>query len=119
MITPQKAFNLFNGFGWDRELPLQHAPQFFDHYLACHKLVFRTDKPQHIGTEAPCAESAGEDVCVRKHSHETDLKTSSSVKYPRASANGITRRRNCSKRSCVRWRFNASRITSLRVCPER
>ncbi len=52
-----------------------------------------------------------------EHPHETCSKTSSSVRYPRASANGIKRARIASKRRTANCRRSASRTTSDRVMP--
>ncbi len=43
----------------------------------------------NIGAKTSRSGGTGEDVRVEKHPHETSVNTSSSVRYPRASANGM------------------------------
>jgi hypothetical protein len=56
-------------------------------------------------------------LAAREDPHETSLATSSSVRYPRASAKGRLRRRKPSNRMRFNCRWRASRTRSLRVRP--
>src|ERR1700720_1864976 len=99
VIAAQQTLDLLHGICRHLELPGQHPAQFLDYHLTCHQLMLSKDEPQNICAQSARPECACEHVGIGEDPHDTRLKTSSSVRYPRASANGITRRRSCSKRS--------------------
>jgi hypothetical protein len=74
--------------------------------------------------ENVCAQSsrrdgAHKDVGIESDSHETSRNTSSSVRYPLASARGIILRRRSWNWTSDNWRRTASRTISLRLKPAR
>ena len=77
------------------------------------------DFSHEVGAQPTSSETRGEDVGVHKHLHETSAKMSLSVRYPRASAKGITRLRKSSNWLTRSWRRRASRAISLRFRPLR
>ena len=70
-----------------------------------------------ISSTASGCERADQDVRVQENPHETSRATSSSVRYPRASANGSVLRRSRSNLRRLNCRRRASRTSSLRVRP--
>ena len=67
--------------------------------FAGDKVVFDKDVAQQIRAYSTARERADEHVCIEEYPHDTAAKTSSSVRSPRASANGRTLFRSRSKRS--------------------
>ena len=76
----------------------------------------RTETRQSPRRPRGC-ERADQDVRVQENPHETSRATSSSVRYPRASANGSVLRRSRSNLRRLNCRRRASRTSSLRVRP--
>jgi hypothetical protein len=76
--------------------------------------MLRKDKSDDIGTESPRGKPTDQDIGVEEDLHDTALKTSSSVRNPRASANGMALCRSCSNVINESCRRSASRTTSLR-----
>jgi hypothetical protein len=77
------------------------------------------DFSEDIGTKATGCYGTYQNIGIEKHPHGIWENTSSSVKYPRASANGITLfliSSKFSKRSC---RLRASRAMTLLFFPDR
>ena len=52
--------------------------------------MFGKNSTEDIRAQAPGHNRANDDVCVQEDSHETSRNTSSSVRYPRASAKGMS-----------------------------
>src|SRR5262249_10461405 len=73
--------------------------------------------PENIGADSTGRECGDQDIGIEEYPHETSRTMSSSVRYPRASANGNVLRRSCSNLSRLSWRRKASRTKSLRVRP--
>ena len=118
-FTTQKGSYLVDGVSGNAQLLAERAVQFIQHGCTDNQLVLS----QH-DVEDVCAQSSGrkrthEYVGIESDLHETSLNTSSSVRYPRASAKGITRRRRSSNWANASWRRTASRTTSLRLRPVR
>ena len=67
--------------------------------LPDEKPMLGENELQDVEAEPASREGGDEDVGVEEDPHETSSKTSSSVTQPWASANGATRRRNCSSRA--------------------
>jgi len=116
-VLPQELVNLFDGTCRQADsLPLD-APKFSQHHLARYEAVFGKHHAQYICAHSPGCKGADQDVCVEENPQETSRATSSSVRYPRASANGSALRRSRSNLSRLSCRRRASRTSSLRVLP--
>jgi len=76
--------------------------------------VLCEDESNEIGTESARCKPADENIGIEKDLHDTALKTSSSVRKPRASAKGMALWRSCSNVINASCRRSASRTTSLR-----
>ena len=84
--------------------------------LPGQQFMFGQDQSKQVSAQAPRRVGTDQDIRVEEDFHETSRKTSSSVRYPLAAANGMMRRRVRSKRiklSCLR---SASRH-NLTPCP--
>ena len=95
----------------------KHAGELAQHDFSGDERVLGQHDPEHIGAHSTGGEGADQDIRVEKDPHETSRTISSSVKYPRASANGRVCRRSRSNLSKLNWRRRASRTRSLRVRP--
>lgn len=95
-LTTQEGIHFIDGVGGYPELPAQDAAEFGEDGLAHDQLVFGKSSLEDIGAESPSRDRTDQDVGVKGDLHETSRKTSSSVKYPRASAKGMMRRRRSS-----------------------
>jgi len=62
-------------------------------HLTDHQFVLRENGAKHVGTQAARGKGCDEDIGVEADPHETERNTSSSVRYPRASAKGMRERR--------------------------
>ena len=85
--------------GGDSEFRIEHSAQLMKHGLARDERVIRDHDLKHIGAEASGGHSTDQNVRVEEYPQETSRKTSSSVRYPRASANGVIWRRRSANRS--------------------
>jgi len=119
MIAAKEPLVAFYNVRWHSELCAQGAPKLFDHQLAGQKFVLVEDELQHIGAQASRTERAREHIGVEEDPQDMTSKTSSSVRKPCAAAYGIACRRSLWNSSKARCRFNAERMISLRVRPER
>src|SRR5260370_42319453 len=95
-LLAQKRLEFLDGVARHPELPAQHLAQLCKDGLAEHQLMFRENQLEELTTEAACSDGADHDICVEEGLQETSRKTSSSVRYPRASARGVMRRRQSS-----------------------
>ncbi len=93
---------------------LENSFEFVQDNVCCDELVFCEDESNEIGTEPARGKTADQDIGIEKDFHDTALKTSSSVRKPRASAKGIALWRSCSNVINESWRRSASLTTSLR-----
>jgi hypothetical protein len=118
LVFAQETVDLRNGGRREAELASQNCFQLFEYDLSGYQFMFFDDKKENVIAKAAGVKGASKNIGVEEHFQDTTLNTSSSVKKPRASANGMARRRSCWKRRTARWRLKASRITSLRVCPD-
>lgn len=118
MLSKQR-FDLLHRFNGETDAAAEDSAQFREHDFADEQFMFGEDMTEHVSGEAAGGEGADEDVRVKKYPHDTTRATSSSVRYPRASAKGAVRRRSSSNRIRLSWLCKASRTTSLRVRPVR
>lgn len=77
------------------------------------------DHGRYVSADPAGGEGADQDVGVEGDPQETSRNTSSSVRYPAASAKGIMRLRRSSNCARASWRRRASRTISLRDRPLR
>lgn len=117
LVFPQKLLNLGDGLWRQPDSLPEYPPQFSQHHVACYKRVFGKYNAQYIRADSAGCEGANQDVRVQENPQEISRATSSSVKYPRASANGSALRRSRSNLSRLNCRRRASRTTSLRFRP--
>jgi len=97
----------------------EHSRQLGENGLAPDELVFGYDHRDNVGADTSSGKGTDEHVRVQKNPQETSRKTSSSVRYPAASAKGIIRLRRSSNCETASWRRRASRTISLRERPLR
>jgi hypothetical protein len=117
LMVAQKVFNIGHNPGRHVD-PLEQRPLEFSQYnFSRDQIMLDEDVPQEVCTYSTARERADEHVGVEEYPHDTAEKTSSSVRRPRASANGRTLFRRRSKRSRDNCRRRASRARSLRVRP--
>src|SRR5690606_14988340 len=100
------------------ELGLQNAAELGNDHFTEDKFVLGQHGTQNVSAQPACSECGDQDVRVEADSHDTASNTSSSVRYPRASANGMIWRRACSNCRTANWRRSASRARSLRERPD-
>jgi hypothetical protein len=98
---------------------LENSFEFIQDNICCDELVLCEDNSNDIGTEPARRKPADENIGIEKDLHDTALKTSSSVRKPRASAKGMALWRSCSNVINESCRRSASRTTSLRFRLER
>jgi ribosomal protein L40E len=101
------------------QLLFECTPKLIEVNFADHEIVIRQAYAQNIRAKSACRKCRDEDIRVEAYSHEISLKMSSSVKRPRASANGSIWRRASSNCNTAICRRNASRAISLRERPDR
>ncbi len=87
----------------------EHSRQLGEYGLPKDELVFGHDYRDDIGTDTSSREGTHEHIGVEKDPQETSRKTSSSVRYPAASANGMIRVLRSSNCATASWRRSASR----------
>lgn len=119
--------NLLPKLAWATDLDRQFNRRLQDVLVArdqhlCLPSHCGSDDPFVVGIAQPEIKMPprfGDDQTFTQgeYPHDTAEKTSSSVRSPRASANGRTMFRRRSKRSRDNWRRRASRARSLRVRP--
>jgi hypothetical protein len=96
---PAKEFlGLLNLLGRNAYLLPKNASEFDEVNFACQQLVFRQDEAKDVSGKSAGGQCADQNVGVEEDPHETSRKTSSSVRYPRASAKGMIWRRTFSNR---------------------
>ena len=61
--------------------------------LTDHQFMFRRNNAKEIRANPSRGDGTHQHVGIEEHPHDTSRNTSSSVRYPAASANGATRRR--------------------------
>ena len=113
----RNSFDFPDRAGRDAELVIEHAAQLAEHGLAHNQDVFHDDDPEQVRTDPPGRERTDQDVRVEEYPQEMSRKTSSSVRYPRASAKGVIRRRSSASWSIANRRSRASRTMALRLRP--
>ena len=117
LVLPQKIDDLLHRARRQTDSPSQDASQLSQHHLARRERVLGEHHAQHVRAHPARREGADQDVRVQEHSRDTSRAISSSVRYPRASANGSVRRRSRSNLSRLSCRRRASRTSSLLVRP--
>ena len=89
--------NLSNDLGRNTETMQKNILGLSEHLLTRDERVAGQDLANEVGTKAARGKSAHDHIRIEKDSQETALNTSSSVRKPRASANGFARARSWSK----------------------
>ena len=99
LVVAQEMLDVGNDLGRYVDSLEQGLLELGQHDLAGDQLVFDKNVAKQIRAYPTARERADEHVRVEKYPHDTAEKTSSSVRSPRASANGRTIFRRRSKRS--------------------
>jgi hypothetical protein len=99
LMVTQEMFDVSDDLGRYVDLIEQGSLELGQHDFADDQVVFDKNVAQQIRAHSTARECTDEHVRVEKHPHDTAEKTSSSVRSPRASANGRTIFRRRSKRS--------------------
>jgi len=118
-LCPEEQVEFLDRVFGNSELTSQDLLDLGQYCLAQYQIVFSEKDHQEVCAESPGGNRADEDICVETDPQETSRRTSSSVKYPLASAKGRMRRRNSANWVRASWRRNASRARSLRLLPVR
>lgn len=115
----QEGFEFLNDLSGYPHLLTQDPVDLRDHRFPHDQVVLGEDEIEDIGAQPSSRDGAHEYVGIESNPHDTSRNTSSSARYPRASAKGMIRRRRSWNRASASWRRTASRITSLRLRPVR
>lgn len=115
----EEGEDFLNLFAWELDFMLENSFEFVQDDICDDDLMLCKDESNDIGTEPAGGKPAHENIGVEKDPHDTALKTSSSVRKPRASAKGMALWRSCSNVINESCRRSASRTTSLRFRLER
>ena len=99
LMVAQQVFDFGDDSGRHVDSLEQSPLEFGQHDFARDEVMLDKDVPQQIRANSTARERADEHVCIEEYPHDTAAKTSSSVRSPRASANGRTLFRSRSKRS--------------------
>ena len=99
LMVAQKMLDVSNDLGWYVDPLEQGSLELGQHDCGGDQLVFDKNVAKQIRAYSTASERADEHVRAEKYPHDTAEKTSSSVRRPRASANGRTILRRRSKRS--------------------
>lgn len=97
MMMPEQTDQLSEEPSRDAKLLDQDPIQFFEDDVTSQELVLGQDQTKDFRAQAPRRESADKHVRVEENPQDTSRNTSSSVRYPWVSANGVSRSRSCSK----------------------
>ena len=90
-VKPSKKKNDgIDRFFRNSEPTLKHSHEFVQYACPGNKLVFGKNRAKNIRTQSACCICAYQYIRIEKDSHDTSWNTSSSVRYPRASAKGST-----------------------------
>lgn len=116
-LAAQEFVRLFGEVGCYPKLPKKHGSELRQDRLANEEPVLREGSSEDVGADSSGGNGRGQDVCVEEDPHDTSRKTSSSVRYPWASAKGMIPRRSSSNWESANCRRSASRTNSLRVRP--
>ena len=114
-LAAKEFVRLLGEVGCDPKLPKKHGTELRQNRLADEEPVLRERGSEDVGADSSGGNGRGKDVRVEEDPHDTSRKTSSSVRYPWASAKGMIRRRSPSNWESASWRRSASRTNSLRV----
>lgn len=101
----------------DAESALKNVLKFGENGFGQNQLVLGENQTIDVSREASGGEGADQNVGVERDLQETSRKTSSSVRKPRASANGMAISRCFSNAISASCRFSASRMISERETP--
>ena len=73
----------------DRELHTRDSPDLLKNLWTANEFVFRKNKTKDAGTQPPGRNRVYDCIGIQENPHDTSRNTSSSVRYPRASAKGM------------------------------